>query len=338
MKKFLSLLIAFLFFASINTVFAKEEGASKTPETEIEKIHKEYKEKLEKAHKKQLKKELKKTEKANKKAEKQAKKDEKIKQKEANKKAKLEKKENKRQAKIDKKQEKLKAKEDKKLAKENAKKEKLQAKKDKKNKPAEILSKMEEDTKEQTPVVEEKKAEESKFEEKKTEPVEKNIKEASDIKKEEVKKEEVKEEENNEEAKESEKTVITDPSLYRQNLTFDDIQKNDVSINEFLNFTKKQNEKFNIYYYKTNSQLSTYTKQIKALEKEMKKTKEKGLEIKANYEKYRKLDRTRDFIMKERDSFYNKSLQKFNSLLTKKQQMKWEILQQMGYRFLPTYD
>ncbi|MCD8025187.1 MAG: hypothetical protein LUE64_06595, partial [Candidatus Gastranaerophilales bacterium] len=55
-------------------------------------------------------------------------------------------------------------------------------------------------------------------------------------------------------------------------------------------------------------------------------------------EKLKKAEDELDNLMKERDDYYNKSLAKFSSILTKKQRTKWEILQQMGYRFLPEAD
>ena len=55
-------------------------------------------------------------------------------------------------------------------------------------------------------------------------------------------------------------------------------------------------------------------------------------------EKLKKLENARDALFLERDTFYNNSLDKFRSMLTKKQALKWEVLQQMGYRFFPEFD
>lgn len=174
-------------------------------------------------------------------------------------------------------------------------------------------------------------------------------------KKEEVKKEttpeEIKEEPKKEEAtaapepkeeikKENKEEIKEEPApdIYRKNLTYEDIDKNAVSINEFLQFTEKQNEKFSIFYYKTTSKLSAYTKQIKNKENLIKELKKSNMGIKEQYEKLKKADRELETLLRERDDFYNSSLEKFNSILTKKQAIKWELLQQMGYRFIPEFD
>ena len=126
--------------------------------------------------------------------------------------------------------------------------------------------------------------------------------------------------------------------LYKKNLTYEDIEKNAVSINEFLQFTDKQNEKFSIFYYKTTSKLSEMTKQIKNKEQEKEMVKRSRIVLKDQIAKIEKIDKELLKMYKERDEFYNKALDKFNSMLNKKQQIKWEILQQMGYRFFPEFE
>ena len=126
--------------------------------------------------------------------------------------------------------------------------------------------------------------------------------------------------------------------LYKKNLTYEDIEKNAVSINEFLQFTDKQNEKFSIFYYKTTSKLSEMTKQIKNKEQEKEMVKRSRIVLKDQIAKIEKIDKELLKMYKERDEFYNKALDKFNSMLNKKQQIKWEILQEMGYRFFPEFE
>ena len=126
--------------------------------------------------------------------------------------------------------------------------------------------------------------------------------------------------------------------LYKKDLTYEDIEKNAVSVNEFLQFTDKQNEKFSIFYYKTTSKLSEMTKQIKNKEQEKEMVKRSRIVVKDQIAKIEKIDKELLKMYKERDEFYNKALEKFNSMLNKRQQIKWEILQQMGYRFFPEFD
>ena len=126
--------------------------------------------------------------------------------------------------------------------------------------------------------------------------------------------------------------------LYKKDLTYEDIEKNAVSVNEFLQFTDKQNEKFSIFYYKTTSKLSEMTKQIKNKEQEKEMVKRSRIVVKDQIAKIEKIDKELLKMYKERDEFYNKALDKFNSMLNKRQQIKWEILQQMGYRFFPEFD
>lgn len=126
--------------------------------------------------------------------------------------------------------------------------------------------------------------------------------------------------------------------LYKKDLTYEDIEKNAVSVNEFLQFTDKQNEKFSIFYYKTTSKLSEMTKQIKNKEQEKEMVKRSRIVVKDQITKIEKIDKELLKMYKERDEFYNKALEKFNSMLNKRQQIKWEILQQMGYRFFPEFD
>ena len=126
--------------------------------------------------------------------------------------------------------------------------------------------------------------------------------------------------------------------LYKKDLTYEDIEKNAVSVNEFLQFTDKQNEKFSIFYYKTTSKLSEMTKQIKNKEQEKEMVKRSRIVVKDQIAKIEKIDKELLKMYKDRDEFYNKALEKFNSMLNKRQQIKWEILQQMGYRFFPEFD
>ncbi len=126
--------------------------------------------------------------------------------------------------------------------------------------------------------------------------------------------------------------------LYKKDLTYEDIEKNAVSVNEFLQFADKQNEKFSIFYYKTTSKLSEMTKQIKNKEQEKEMVKRSRIVVKDQIAKIEKIDKELLKMYKERDEFYNKALEKFNSMLNKRQQIKWEILQQMGYRFFPEFD
>ena len=126
--------------------------------------------------------------------------------------------------------------------------------------------------------------------------------------------------------------------LYKKDLTYEDIEKNAVSVNEFLQFTDKQNEKFSLFYYKTTSKLSEMTKQIKNKEQEKEMVKRSRIVVKDQIAKIEKIDKELLKMYKERDEFYNKALEKFNSMLNKRQQIKWEILQQMGYRFFPEFD
>ena len=126
--------------------------------------------------------------------------------------------------------------------------------------------------------------------------------------------------------------------LYKKNLTYEDIEKNAVSVNEFLQFTDKQNEKFSLFYYKTTSKLSEMTKQIKNKEQEKEMVKRSRIVVKDQIAKIEKIDKELLKMYKERDEFYNKALEKFNSMLNKRQQIKWEILQEMGYRFFPEFE
>ena len=126
--------------------------------------------------------------------------------------------------------------------------------------------------------------------------------------------------------------------LYKKNLTYEDIEKNAVSINEFLQFTDKQNEKFSIFYYKTTSKLSEMTKQIKNKEQEKVMVKRSRIAVKEQLKRLKKLEEETFALYRERDDYYNKALDKFNSMLNKKQQIKWEILQEMGYRFFPEFE
>lgn len=126
--------------------------------------------------------------------------------------------------------------------------------------------------------------------------------------------------------------------LYKKNLTYEDIEKNAVSINEFLQFTDKQNEKFSLYYYKTTAKLNDLTRQIKNKEQEMVMVKRSKIAVKEQLKRLKKLEEETFALYRERDEFYNKALEKFNSMLNKKQQIKWEILQEMGYRFFPEFE
>ena len=104
-----------------------------------------------------------------------------------------------------------------------------------------------------------------------------------------------------------------------------------------MQFTQKQNEKFSLFYYKTTAKLNSYTKTIEKKEKAIKEVKNSNLSTRDKLEKIKKLEKEYDILLRNRDYFYNTSLKKFNSLLNKKQQMKWELLQQMGYRFFPEF-
>lgn len=126
--------------------------------------------------------------------------------------------------------------------------------------------------------------------------------------------------------------------LYKKNLTYEDIEKNAVSINEFLQFTDKQNEKFSLYYYKTTAKLNDLTRQIKNKEQEMVMVKRSKIAVKEQLKRLKKLEEETFALYRERDDYYNKALDKFNSMLNKKQQIKWEILQEMGYRFFPEFE
>lgn len=126
--------------------------------------------------------------------------------------------------------------------------------------------------------------------------------------------------------------------LYKKNLTYEDIEKNAVSINEFLQFTDKQNEKFSLYYYKTTAKLNDLTRQIKNKEQEMVMVKRSKIAVKEQLKRLKKLEEESFALYRERDDYYNKALDKFNSMLNKKQQIKWEILQEMGYRFFPEFE
>ena len=300
----------------------------------IEKLNEKYKEELEKEKAKLEKENIKKAEKENKKAEKEAQKEAKIK------------------AKEDEENQKEQVKQAEKQAKEEAKQAKNDEVKEENKEETKEASK-EENKQETNAEASDKKAEktsEGEGENSKTakdenettvkEEKEDNIKEVSDNKSKEEATEKKEEGETKAKAEENkeENQPADDPALYRKNLTFADIDKNAVSINEFLGFTDKQNEKFSIFYYKTTSKLNAYTKQINLVEAEIKKVKEQNLGNKTRYDKLKKLDKTYDYLLRERDDFYNKSLDKFNSMLTKKQAIKWELLQQMGYRFLPSYD
>lgn len=126
--------------------------------------------------------------------------------------------------------------------------------------------------------------------------------------------------------------------LYKKNLTYEDIEKNAVSINEFLQFTDKQNEKFSLYYYKTTAKLNDLTRQIKNKEQEVVMVKRSKIAVKEQLKRLKKLEEESFALYRERDDYYNKALDKFNSMLNKKQQIKWEILQEMGYRFFPEFE
>lgn len=125
-------------------------------------------------------------------------------------------------------------------------------------------------------------------------------------------------------------------ALVHKNYSYEEIDKNAVSINEFLQFTDQQNEKFSVFYYKTTSKLSAYNESIKKKEKEIYAIrKDDTLSVDEQLQKVKKLKKETDNLYFARDNFYNDSLSKFNSILNKKQKAKWEILQEMGYRFLP---
>ena len=237
-------------------------------------------------------------------------------------------------------------KEQEKINKENAKKEEKELKKQRKEE--EKLQK-EQLKKEENVQKEEIKEESTKMEVKDESPV-------ADVKG----KEETKEEKTIEDIKEEEPVEIKGESatdeaklpknkheevdkkapgqLYKKNLTYEDIEKNAVSVNEFLQFTDKQNEKFSLFYYKTTSKLSEMTKQIKNKEQEKEMVKRSRIVVKDQIAKIEKIDKELLKMYKERDEFYNKALEKFNSMLNKKQQIKWEILQEMGYRFFPEFE
>ncbi len=117
-----------------------------------------------------------------------------------------------------------------------------------------------------------------------------------------------------------------------------EIMANEIDASEFLNFSEKQNAKFNILYYQTTSKLTELTEKIKKTEQEILSLKNSNESSGTKLERLKKLEDKRDSLLFERDNFYNSSLSKFNSLLTKKQSIKWEILQQMGYRFFPEFE
>ena len=60
--------------------------------------------------------------------------------------------------------------------------------------------------------------------------------------------------------------------------------------------------------------------------------------VKEQLNRLKKLEEETFALYRERDDYYNKALDKFNSMLNKKQQIKWEILQEMGYRFFPEFE
>lgn len=128
------------------------------------------------------------------------------------------------------------------------------------------------------------------------------------------------------------------PAVYKRTYTYADIDKNAVSINDFLQFTEEQNEKFSVFYYKTTTKLDGYNKSINAKEEERKIVEANNLSEEEKLTKIKKLKKETDDLYYERDKFYNDSLDKFNSILNKRQRTKWEILQEMGYRFLPEID
>lgn len=246
------------------------------------------------------------------------------------------KKQQKEQEKLQKEQEKLQKEEIKKqevkedLQKTEVKEEPLNLETSNKTPKEEIKEAKKEEIKEETPVSEvagkEEKKEETTVEEIKNE-------EPTEIKK----------IENEDEAKlplnkQEEADKKAPAQLYKKDLTYEDIEKNAVSVNEFLQFTDKQNEKFSIFYYKTTSKLSEMTKQIKNKEQEKEMVKRSRIVVKDQIAKIEKIDKELLKMYKERDEFYNKALEKFNSMLNKRQQIKWEILQQMGYRFFPEFD
>ena len=246
------------------------------------------------------------------------------------------KKQQKEQEKLQKEQEKLQKEEIKKqevkedLQKTEVKEEPLNLETSNQTQKEEIKEAKKEEIKEETPVSEvagkEEKKEETTVEEIKNE-------EPTEIKK----------IENEDEAKlplnkQEEADKKASAQLYKKDLTYEDIEKNAVSVNEFLQFTDKQNEKFSIFYYKTTSKLSEMTKQIKNKEQEKEMVKRSRIVVKDQIAKIEKIDKELLKMYKERDEFYNKALEKFNSMLNKRQQIKWEILQQMGYRFFPEFD
>lgn len=306
-----SLLVAVLFIS--NSTLASE---NKVLQSDIKEAHFIDDTKMQEKENKIDKKEVKKLEK-------EAKKLEEKQRKENDKKIKFEQKEAEKNAKVMAKEAKKNAKSEAKLAKEQEKIAQKEAKKLEKEKNKEIKAVVEESNKE-------------------TEKEE--IKEVSEIKeetKEITEEKEVLEEEtvefSKEEITEEIKEEKVEPTVYRKNLTFEDIDKNAVSINEFLQFSNKQNEKFSIFYYKTLSKLNAYTKAIAKKETQMKENKNSNLSTKEKLEKAKKLEKEYDNLLRNRDDFYNSSLEKFNSILNKKQQMKWELLQQMGYRFFPEF-
>ena len=138
------------------------------------------------------------------------------------------------------------------------------------------------------------------------------------------------------------KNLLTHTTGYESQMMseryIEDIDKNAVSVNEFLQFSDKQNEKFSVFYYKTTSKLNEYTKQINKKEQEAKMVKRSKIAVKEQQKKLKKLDKELEALYRERDSYYNKQLEKFDSMLNKKQSIKWEILQEMGYRFFPEFD
>lgn len=246
------------------------------------------------------------------------------------------KKQQKEQEKLQKEQEKLQKEEIKKqevkedLQKTEVKEEPLNLETSNKTQKEEIKEAKKEEIKEETPV-----SEVAGKEEKKEETT------AEEIKNEEPT--EIKKIENEDEAKlplnkQEEADKKAPAQLYKKDLTYEDIEKNAVSVNEFLQFTDKQNEKFSIFYYKTTSKLSEMTKQIKNKEQEKEMVKRSRIVVKDQIAKIEKIDKELLKMYKERDEFYNKALEKFNSMLNKRQQIKWEILQQMGYRFFPEFD
>lgn len=246
----------------------------------------------------------------------------------------------KEQEKLNKEKQKKEAKE---LKKQQKEQEKLQKEEIKKQEVKEDLQKTE--VKEEPSNLEtSNKTPKEEIKEAKKEEIKEEIKEETTV--EEIKNEEpteIKKIENEDEAKlplnkQEEADKKAPAQLYKKDLTYEDIEKNAVSVNEFLQFTDKQNEKFSIFYYKTTSKLSEMTKQIKNKEQEKEMVKRSRIVVKDQIAKIEKIDKELLKMYKERDEFYNKALEKFNSMLNKRQQIKWEILQQMGYRFFPEFD